>query len=267
MENHLMINLEAPMMSFGGPSVDRYGPTERFPGISMLTGLLGNALGYLRTEHQSLQSLQDRISCAARIDQEPPGAMPMTDYQTAELGDGVDLFMERGQWVVGWTTRGGPEVRTGDRATYRATYREGRQRRWRDYLTDTKVTVALGLLEGTGPELDELAQALDQPSRPLFIGRKSCIPSERLMAGFATAESPLEALLRWPLDDNPGYLPPYVALQWEPHRNPGTPEGVEELITRTVNGQMNWKAGVHAGAHTVREGAVPRERLPRLEQE
>ena len=42
----LLLNLQAPLMSFGGPQVDHIGPTGRFPTVSQITGLLGNALGY-----------------------------------------------------------------------------------------------------------------------------------------------------------------------------------------------------------------------------
>ena len=37
-----------------------------------------------------------------------------------------------------------------------------------------------------GGGLDDLAAALDRPARPLFIGRKPCLPAGRLVAGLGT---------------------------------------------------------------------------------
>ena len=82
-------------MSFGGETVDNIGVTRWFPSSSMLTGLLANALGWDRTDGPRHQALQDRLVFAARIDREPPGGVPLTDFQTAQLG-----ARDRG-----WTTR------------------------------------------------------------------------------------------------------------------------------------------------------------------
>ncbi len=83
---HLIMRLEAPLMSFGGETIDNLGVIRRFPSASMLTGLLANALGWRRTEAQRHQDLQDRLVFAARIAREPAGGLRMTDFQTAQLG-------------------------------------------------------------------------------------------------------------------------------------------------------------------------------------
>ena len=107
---HLIIRLEAPLMAFGGETIDNYGVIRRFPSASMLTGLLANALGLCRTQAQDHQELQDRLVFAARIDREPSGGVRMTDFQTAQLGASD----------TGWTTRGRPEGRAGGANTYNA---------------------------------------------------------------------------------------------------------------------------------------------------
>ena len=86
MARHLILNLEAPLMSFGGETIDNLGVIRPFPAVSMLTGLLANALGWRRVERQRHQDLQDRLIFAARIDREPHGGLRMTDFQTAKLG-------------------------------------------------------------------------------------------------------------------------------------------------------------------------------------
>jgi CRISPR-associated Cas5-like protein len=37
----LLLRFDAPLMSFGGVMVDQHGPTDRFPGLAMLTGPAG----------------------------------------------------------------------------------------------------------------------------------------------------------------------------------------------------------------------------------
>jgi len=113
----LMLRFDAPLMSFGAVVVDQLNPTWRFPGASMLTGLLGNALGWDHRQTALLQSLQRRLRFAARWDAEPE---PLTEYQTVDLGQD---FMQD----TGWTTRGWRE----DRGTGDAT--RGTHQRWRDH--------------------------------------------------------------------------------------------------------------------------------------
>ena len=270
MEKHLIINMEGPLMSFGGVAIDGYGMTEPFPGKAMITGLIGNALGYRRQDHEKLQALQDRMVMAARIDQEPPGGINLTDFQTAKMGPGVDIGLEAGKWIIGWTTRGRPETRSGDLKTYQ----EGSgERRWRDYRTDTKVTVALRM-EGRDrpgisltPSLDEMAKALDEPERPLFIGRKSCLPWAPLFGGFEWAENTLAAVLAVPLDDNPGYLPPRVRLQWDQQEEGERPAQLRTVQMKDNPDSRNWRAGSHGGRRPVVQGTIPREYLARKEEQ
>jgi CRISPR-associated Cas5-like protein len=44
------MRLEAPLMAFGGETIDNYGVIRDFPALSMVTGLFANALGYRREE-------------------------------------------------------------------------------------------------------------------------------------------------------------------------------------------------------------------------
>ena len=175
-------------MAFGGETIDNLGVVRPFPAASMLTGMFANALGWRRIEREAHERLQRRLVFAARIDREPAGGYAMRDFQTAQLG-----ASDRG-----WTTRGRPEGRAGGAATYNSPHL-----RYRDYYADMRVTVALRLDSGSGagmtvvegagmtagrgkeqmdePTLDGLAAALDEPARPLFIGRKPCLPSARLL--------------------------------------------------------------------------------------
>lgn len=245
---HLILNLEAPLMAFGGETIDNYGVVRRFPSVSMLTGLLANALGWRRIERERHQRLQDRLVFAARIDREPAGGVPMQDFQTAQIG-----AADRG-----WTTRGRPEGRAGGAATYLAP-----NLRYRDYWADMRVTVALRLQpEQEAPTLDDLASALESPTRPLFIGRKPCLPSDQLFAGFKEADTALAALVETPVETSE--VAHDVRLLW--------PEGdgiagVEANRTYMLTDQRNWTSGLHGGGRTVCEGAVPRDNFNGQSQE
>ena len=247
MARHLILNLEAPLMSFGGEIIDNLGVIRPFPAVSMLTGLLANALGWRRVERQRHQDLQDRMIFAARIDREPYGGLRMTDFQTAKLGASDK----------GWTTRGAPEKRAGGANTYNAPHL-----RYRDYHADMRVTIALRLEPpDEGPALDALAQALEEPARPLFIGRKPCLPSAPLFGGFNDGETSLAALLAVPLeaDDLRRRESPTVRLLWPDGEDAPDMDGVRLNRRSMITDERNWVSGLHGGGRPVCEGTVFRE--------
>lgn len=176
---HLLLRLEAPLMSFGTLAVDARRPVQRWPAVSMLTGLLANALGWRRTDAAALEALQARLRWAARLDR--PGE-PLHDFQTAQL-DKKDLA---------WTTWGTPEGRDGGPDTYTPPHI-----RQREYRADASVALALRLdPDDDAPTVRALADALQRPRRPLFIGRKNCLPAVPLLAppGLVDAADALAAL-------------------------------------------------------------------------
>ena len=179
----------------------------------------------------------------------------MRDFQTAQLG-----ASDRG-----WTTRGRPEGRAGGAATYNSPHL-----RYRDYYADMRVTVALrlepvdsgsgaGMTEDDEPTLDGLAAALDEPARPLFIGRKPCLPSARLFGGFVDAPDALAALLAVPLpDDADGRR--RVRMQWPAREGAAVPDGVSVSREMMLTDERNWVSGLHGGGRPVVEGtAAPGE--------
>ena len=148
----LILNLEGPLLAFGGAKIDEIGTTLSFPPVSLIAGLMGNALGYDRAQWRELGHLQDRLSVASRIDHQ--GSL-VTDYQT------VDLTRVPGHHAFGKDDR-------------------GKHQRQRVFLEDWVVTVAVSVEAGTGPDAVDLSLALKAPARPLFIGRKNCVPSAPL---------------------------------------------------------------------------------------
>ena len=246
---HLIVSLESPLMAFGGETIDNYGVIRWFPSASMLTGLLANALGWRRIEREQHQRLQDRLVFAARIDREPATGVRLTDFQTAQLS-------KKDQ---GWTTRGVPEGRAGGAATYDAPHL-----RYRDYFADMRVSVALRLEpEEENPTLDNLAAALQEPARPLFIGRKPCLPSGSLFGGFVQGDTALAALLATPLATD---IPPAVTIRvlWPDG------EGRTEITpsrSYMLTDQRNWLSGLHGGGRLVCEGAIEHSRFSTAKDE
>jgi len=238
---HIAFRLESPLMSFGGETVDNLGVTRRFPAASMLTGLLANALGWRRVEREPHQRLQDRLVFAVRIDREPAVGRSTKDFQTAQLS----------KTDRGWTTRGTPEGRDGGPATY-----ESPHLRYRDYLADMLVTVAFRLEPAEeSPHLDQLAVALQEPARPLFIGRKPCLPSEAMFVGFSEANTALAALQAIPLFDSESANETISAF-W-PLSEPTS----DAIASRTyaLTDQRNWAtSGLHGGSRMVCEGVIER---------
>lgn len=225
---HLLLEFDAALMSFGGVAVDNYGKTDPFPSASLLTGLIANALGYDRSEAEKLQAVQDHLVYAVRID--VPGA-PLSDFQTAELAANAK----------GWTTRGAPEGRTGGADTYK-----GKHIRYRDYWANRIVHVALRLEPAdVAPTLENVANALKYPARPLFIGRKPCLPSGSLLAGTVYAPNVLAALESV---DGPSQCEAF----WPEREHDGRPH--TEPFTTT--GQRNWRSGVHGGWERWRRGTI-----------
>lgn len=245
---HLILNLESPLMAFGGETIDNLGVIRWFPAASMLTGLFANALGWRRTERERHQRLQDRLVFAARIDREPAGGVRMTDYQTVKLYED-----DRG-----WTTRSAPEGRQKS-PSYRLESSSGRRtltwQRYRDYFADMCVTVALRLEPaGDDPTLDDLSDALQEPARPLFIGRKPCLPTTSLFRDFSEGDTALAALLTTTLDE-PGGEQDSVKLLWS---NGEGVNGITANRTYMLTDQRNWGSGLHGGGRQVCEGTAKR---------
>ena len=240
MAKHLILNLEAPLMSFGGETVDNLGVIRPYPAVSMLTGLLANALGWRRIERQRHQDLQDRLVFAARIDRESHGGLGIQDFQSAAINNTEQS----------WTTRGRPEGRAG------GTYQN--HLRYRDYHADMRVTVALRLEPpDSDPALDALGEALLEPARPLFIGRKPCLPSLPLFGGYSDGDTALEALLAVPLADEPAARPT-IRAQWPEGEGA---KGAERSQSQMITDERNWVSGLHGGGRPIRQAAIEREKF------
>jgi CRISPR system Cascade subunit CasD len=239
----LLLRLEAPLMAFGGPVVDQIGRTRSFPGRAQITGLLANALGWRHGDFAALEALQERVRMAAAVVRE--GEL-LHDYQTVDLGR--PHLAGRG-----WTTRGRVESRAG--ASSDTTHI---RHRW--YVADGTVLIALTLSPAdASPTPTELAEALRRPARPLFIGRKTCLPTAPLLLAELEAGDAIEALRRaaalWAGENSTPARAMSVSVEmdagWEP------PVEVGEVERERLVDGRDWTNQVH-----VRERGVCRFVLP-----
>ncbi len=223
----LRLNLEAPLSAFGGVVVDGLGVTRDQPALSAITGLLANALGYDRTETGRLAALQSRLLLASA--HRAGDGSRLTDFQTAKLAKN-----DRG-----WT-RWGVEGREGGADTY-----DSPALMHRDYLADRSTICVVGLRDDGDPDLDALAAALDRPERPLFIGRKSCLPAGSINGGLLEAENAMAALRACV----PGGGDWRVSLPV----GQGAPNQSREVRLADLR---DWTAGFHSGDRAVIEGKI-----------
>ena len=229
----LVVRLEAPLMAFGDVLIDQVGPVRDFPAASMLVGLIGNALGWRWSDRKKHNAVQDRLIFGARRERE--GTL-LTDTQNAQLA----------KTDKGWTTLGVPEGRGG--ASYGAPHR-----RLRDYHADLSMRVVLRLVpEDDCPTLDHVAEAFDRPARPLYIGRKPCLPTAPLLASeperWVTASTAFAALCALP---GRGEL---LRALWPVEQGPETGDGADRIAD--LADLRNWTTGLHGGSRRVVEGRV-----------
>lgn len=243
MPRHLILELNSPLVAFGSAAIDNLGVISDFPALSMVTGLIANALGWDRSEAKRHIRLQQRLRMGCRLER---AGSRLRDYQTAEL------FQDD----IGWTTRAVPEGREKS-----PSYRAGDSnrpaltlQRYRDYHSDLVATVALRLEPADeSPTLEEVARAIDHPSRPLFIGRKPCLPAGRVMQGWLEANDVLGVLSALPLRSGAQVS---IRAQWPDGE--GSHPG-DRLLD--VCDERDWQSGVHGGSRPVRQGVVtPPER-------
>lgn len=220
---YLTIRWKGPMMSLQGPRVDGLPQSLPIPTLAAVTGLLGAALGVSRRETGVLQSLQDTMRLAVIIHR---SGVELFDYQTADLSK---PYMVGPMWSSGRTTikRDGSEIK-------------GTRQQFRPYLADADMTCVVELLEGAPFDVAQLLAALDQPARPLFLGRTTCPPEMRMAGGVVEASSLAQATAKVlaPRPAERVYLPMEIAeIEWGD-------------IPVSIPGSRDWATQRHSGSQS-----------------
>lgn len=160
----LLLRLAGPMQSWGTTSRFDQRDTGKEPSKSGVVGLLAAALGIDRENWTDLEPLT-RLSMGVRHDR--PG-LPRRDYQTAQ------------------------HIISADRSKIHETAVT-----IRDYLADAVFLV--GLEDDDRSLMLRIHAALRDPVWPLFLGRKSYVPSESVWMEDGLQDAPMRRVLaQWP---------------------------------------------------------------------
>ncbi|SRR5574344_748624 len=156
----LLLRLAAPMQSWGDESDFEYRRTKREPTKSGVIGMISSAMGIKRSEDSSfLYSLRFGV----RVDQE-----------------GIDV--DRYDYQITRTSK--KNNRTGSYSLVKNGEYELEEKStilsYRYYLYDAVFLVGL---EGDDDLIVRVQDALKRPMWPLFLGRRSCPPSGRMLLG------------------------------------------------------------------------------------
>lgn len=169
---YLLLWLEGPLQAWGFDS--RFGnrDTLSFPTKSGVLGLICCAMGAGGAQRDLLAQFFDLdMQVISYIRPNGEGGAPpvLRDYQT--IGAGYD---EKDPWeklFVGKTSDGGKAVNSGPIQTYR------------NYLQDACFAVAMEVPESLAKVIHESLQA---PVWDLYLGRKTCAPTEFIPQGIYT---------------------------------------------------------------------------------
>jgi CRISPR system Cascade subunit CasD len=202
-DSYLMLWLEAPLQSWGHDS--RFGRRDSldFPTKSGVMGVLCCALGAGGEQRDFLARWADRdmqVEAYARGDTrgESPVRQPLLrDFHM--VGSNYDDSDPWQTLLIPKTSEGKKAVGGGSKMTYRY------------YLQDMAFAVCL---QGPDHELGELQTALQRPVWDLYLGRKSCVPTELIGQGvYMGADAALTAARH--LAESKGRQPLFQVLQGE----------------------------------------------------
>jgi CRISPR system Cascade subunit CasD len=191
--NTIFLRLEGPLQAWGLRA--RWGErdTSDAPTKSGIIGLLGCALGY-RRDDQRLRQLSDELHLGVRVDR--PGTL-LRDYHTTGGGRYGDTVHTGGTRFHNDPYAGGvlsAEVDSKGRIKVKinATTKEPEtDTSDRYYLADASF---LAVLQGPADTVACLAEALQNPVWPCFLGRKSCVPAHPILVGVGEYVGLREAL-------------------------------------------------------------------------
>lgn len=168
--NTLFLRLEGPFQSWGEKAQWSVRDTAHEPTKSGVVGLLCCALGV--TADNEMRSISQQIRIGVRCDR--PGTL-LIDYHTVTGG----VLSAEGKVKLTASTKM-PETVVS----------------WRHYICDASFLVAVQ----SEPEMiDRLAQAVINPVWPIYLGRKSCLPSRPVFENIGQFADLQSALLQHPL--------------------------------------------------------------------
>jgi len=174
MANTLFLRLESPLQSWGERGQWSVRDTAPEPTKSGIVGLLACALGWC--EDARIATLTRDIRVGVRCDIRGTSA-PLEDYHT--VGGGYrtpQLLNATGDFKL---SSGRPHT----------------EQTWRYYLCDASFLAAV---QAPDARIEELTNAVQDPYWPVYLGRKSCVPTRPIFDGLGDYSSLREALQAHP---------------------------------------------------------------------
>ena len=182
MQPFLCFRLYGPMAAWGDVAVGERRPALAQPSRSGVLGLIAAAWGLRRSDADALQTLDDGLGFASRLERR--GEL-LVDYHTAQVPSG-------------------PEVRAALKRRARLDARRDELKAkedrdaiqsWRTYFLDAVASACVWHTSGSrAPALDQLAAKLRAPTFVPYLGRKACPVALPLDAKLVEAANPVDAL-------------------------------------------------------------------------
>lgn len=211
MANTLFLRLEAPLQSWGENSQWSERRTAPEPTKSGIVGMLACALGW--KDDERIAALSRAVQIGVRCDVIGTAA-PLRDYHTVGGGYTTPQLLN---------AKGEPKLSSGKPHT---------EPTWRYYLCDASF---LAVVRAKDETIAQLAYAIQFPVWPIFLGRKSCVPTRPPFDGTGDYESIADALENHPArffqDEYSGVLTDYPRLVIETRAGNGVRRR-DELVSR-----------------------------------
>ena len=196
MANTLFLRLEGPLQAWGERARWSVRDTTTEPTKSGVVGMLGCALGLV--EDDDLAELSRTLRMGVRCDKE---GVFLTDFHT----------------VVGGVLSAEGKVKSDTSLS------------WRSYLCDASFLVAL---RGAPELIAHLAQSVQQPCWPVFLGRRSCVPALPVFEGAGDFPDLLSALQAHPCQEKLEIAPAGLRVVIEVEAGMGVQRRDEVLSNR-----------------------------------
>lgn len=171
---YILMWLEAPMQSWGADSKFDRRDTAEFPTRSGILGLICSAMGAQGAQEDFLKDMADYSQTA--ISYSGNDKPDLRDYHM--VGSGYNKHDKWEKLMIPKKTDGGTPVGSGTKQTYRY------------YLQDVSFAV---LLETPKKYEQSIVSALEQPVFSIYLGRKTCIPTDFVFKGIFETEDSAEA--------------------------------------------------------------------------
>lgn len=207
-------------MSFGGASFDSRADALILPTRSMITGLIGNAIGLSRGDGRALNRIQASLDMAIAVVER--GSLSV-DFQTSDL---------QKSHMVGpmWTTLGKAFQREGSADAMERAVRHT------PYIADGHYVCLVRLRQPSEWALVEILDALQMPVRPLYLGRAAYMPAAPIGHSIIVADTVDEAL------DASGFVAKEIWVNQEPEDG--------GLVTYDLAGTRDFVTYTHVGIDT-----------------